>query len=93
MTTFQKAFAATAIPLILLSVISTGGAYYENLYVVWFIGALGWLVALIAVIVTALMKKDQVSSGILAGFGVGFLALFISCFANLSTVNLNLNGG
>jgi hypothetical protein len=31
MTTFQKAFAATAIPLVLLSLISTGGAYSENL--------------------------------------------------------------
>jgi len=87
MTTFQKAFAATAIPLVLLSLVSTGGAWNENLYFVWGIALLGWLIALVAVFVAAIMKKDEVTSGILAGFGIGFLALFVSCFANLSTIN------
>jgi hypothetical protein len=86
-TTFQKSFVATAVPLVLLSLISTGGAFSESLYGLWFLAALAWLVALVAVIVTAFAKKDDVSSGILAGFGVGFLALFVTCFANLSTLD------
>jgi hypothetical protein len=86
-TTFQKSFVATAGPLVLLSLISTGGAYNENLYVVWFLAAFAWLVALVAVIVTAIAKQDDISSGILAGFGVGFLALFVSCFANIGTID------
>jgi hypothetical protein len=83
MTTFQKAFAWTAVPLVALSLLSTAGTWQQGLYFVWAFALLAWLITLGAVIAFAIAGKQEVSSGVLAGFGVGFLALFVSCFVNL----------
>jgi len=84
MTAFQKAFVWTAIPLVALSLVSTAGAWQEGLYFVWALALLAWLITLGAVIAFAIAGKRETSSGVLAGFGVGFLALFVSCFVNLN---------
>ena len=80
MTTFQRAFASTAIPIIALSILSTG-----DLYFVWFLAAFIGVIALFTAIGFAIGGKRSTASGTLAGFGVGFLALTVTCFANLAT--------
>lgn len=88
MTTFQKAFAWTAIPLVVLSVASTGGVWTQGiLYAFWFIAFLGWLIALFVAAGFGIAGKPQVAAGIMAGFAVGFVALSVTCFANLNVIN------
>ena len=80
---FRKAFAWTAFPIITLSVISVSG-----LYPLWFLAAAIWvgapLVAIFAAVARAPGERTS-ASGILAGFGVGAIALATTCFANLAT--------
>ena len=85
---FRKAFAWTVIPIVALSVVSTAGAAEVNIYSLWFAGVgLGLLAPLVA-IGFAIARKRRAASGILAGFGVGILALALTCFANLSTQDI-----
>jgi hypothetical protein len=84
---FWLAFAWTAFPIVLVSVVSTAGAADDGLYFLWFVGVVLGLIAPLAAIGFAFAHKGRVASGILAGFGVGVLALALTCFANLSTLD------
>ena len=87
---FRNAFAWTAIPIIAVSVVSTAGAAADGFYFLWFAGVgLGLLAPLVA-IGFSIAHKGRAASGILAGFAVGILALALTCFANLSTFDLDL---
>lgn len=83
---FRKAFAYTTIPIIALSILSLAGAAVEGLYFVWYIAIFMWVLAIVATIGFALIHRSRTASGILAGIGVGFLALGATCFANISII-------
>ena len=90
---FHKAFAWTAIPIVALSVFSTAGAGIEGFYFGWFAAAAIWVIALLVAITVAVARapgERRSASGILAGIGVGAIALATTCFANLATFDLQL---
>ena len=85
MTGFQRAFAGTAGLLTALSLASTAGRFLDLLYLLWMVGAFGWIVLLGLGITFIFFKSDRLlAAGILAGWAVGFLALTVSCFVNLT---------
>jgi hypothetical protein len=84
MTDFKKGLLATAIPLVLLGLLSTAGPAFNGLYIAWFLGALGWLGAFITMLVLAISGRQRYVAGIVTGLALGFLALFTTCFVNLS---------
>jgi len=89
-----KAFAWTAIPIVALSIVSTAGAAYgvsgvrfwQGFYLVW-VGAAGVsLVATIAMFVLYARGRRESASGILAGVGVGVLAVGTTGLVNFATI-------
>ena len=93
MTVFWKAFAWTAVPIVALSIVSTaaavgevsGSALWLGFYLVY--GAAGvWLVATIAMVVLYSRGTRESASGILAGIGVGVLALGTTGLVSFATI-------
>jgi hypothetical protein len=90
---FNKAFALTAIAIVLLSLLSTAGAVgrgSEILYFAWYVAAVVWVMALGGLVVLVSLRstrRREIVSGVLAGMAVGVLALAATCFANLNTFN------
>ena len=89
-----KAFAWTAVPIVALSIVSTAGAAYGvsgvqfwvGFYLVW-LGAAGvWLVASIAMVVLYARGTRERASGVLAGVGVGVLAVGTTGLVNFATI-------
>ena len=89
-----KAFAWTAIPIVALSIVSTAGAaagvsgsaFWFGFYLVW-LGSVGvWLVATTATGVLYARGKRESASGVLAGVGVGVLALGTTGLVNFATI-------
>ena len=89
-----KPFAWTAIPIVALSIVSTAGAAYGvsgvqfwiGFYLVWFGVAGVWLVATTAMVVLYARGKRESASGVLAGVGVGVLALGTTGPVNFATI-------
>ena len=89
-----KAFAWSALPIVALSILSTAGAVYgvsgDKFWVgfclVWFGAAGVWLVATIVVVVLYTRGKRESASGVLAGIGVGVLALGTTGPVNFATI-------
>jgi len=80
---FRKALLWTAIPIVALSVMSTALPWFA--IIVWFGAAACFVAAIVAAIVYANTKgKRQITAGILAGAGIGIVALGVSCFAILA---------
>ena len=97
MTVFWKAFASTAIPIVALSIVGTaatveevsGSALWLGFYLVY--GAAGvWVVATIAIVVLYARGTRESASGILAGIGVGFLALGTTGLVNCASIQAGL---
>ena len=94
MTDFRKAFARTAIPIVTLSIVSTAGAgygvsgdkFWVGFYLVWYVAAGLWLLAAIAMAALYARGKKESASGVLAGAGVGVLAVGTTGLVNLATV-------
>ena len=94
MTVFWKAFAWTTIPTVILSIVSVAGAGYGisgvkfwlGFYVVWYVAAGVWLIATTAMIVLYARGKREKASGVLAGVGVGVIAVGITGFVNVVTI-------
>ena len=92
MTVFWKAFVWAAIPIVALSIVSTaaavgvsGSAFWLGFYLVY--GAAGlWLVATIAKFVLYARGKRESASGVLAGVGVGVLAVGTTGLVNFATI-------
>lgn len=92
MTTFGKAFAATAVTIVALSIVSRVGtavqgtmsSYYSGFWVVLYVAAGIWVLGLFMGIVLGLAGRRAIANGILAGIGVGFFALVATCSANLA---------
>ena len=92
-----KAFAWTAIPIVALSIVSTAGAAYGvsaqswlGFYLVWFGAAVVLLVATIAIVVLYAKGARESASGMLAGIGVGLLALGTTGLVNFATIQAGL---
>ncbi len=89
-----KAFARTAIPIVALSIVSTAGAAYgvsgvkfwSGFYLVWYVAAGLSLVAAIAMVALYAKGKKESASGILAGVGVGVLAVGTTGAVNVATI-------
>ena len=89
-----KAFTWTAIPIVTLSIVSTAGAEYGvsgakfwlGFYLVWLVAAGVWLVANIAIVVLYARGKRESASGVLAGVGVGVLAVGTTGLVNFATI-------
>ena len=79
MSDFRKALIFTAIPIVVLSLISLAGFIIVSLAAT----AL-WVIAIVAAIVFAVKGRRTTAAGIFAGIGIGIVALGATCFANLS---------
>ncbi len=83
MSDFRKALLWTAIPIIVLSVVSMTRIFFG---LFWF-APLGLLVlAILACIGFAIAHKRQIATGILAGIGIGIVGLGLTCFAQISGI-------
>ena len=93
MTVFWKAFASAAIPVVALSIVSTaavvgevsGSVLWLGFYIVYGAASV-WLVATIAMVVLRTRDKRESASGVLAGVGVGVLALGTTGLVNFATI-------
>ncbi len=84
---FRKALAATAIPVVALGVIGSAGLALGASWLmggVLTISSVGLFAAFVVAIVFAIRGKRQTAAGILAGIGIGIVALGATCFANMS---------
>ena len=94
MTIFHKAFAWTAIPVVTLSIVSTAGAGYGvsgvkfwlGFYFVWYVAAVLWVAAAIAMVALYAKGKKESASGVLTGVGVGVLAVGTTGAVNVATI-------
>jgi len=87
MNDFRKALAWTAIPIVVVSILSTferlGWYFSFPMSFAWF-GAAGlWVLAIIVAAGFALTGKRQAVSGMVVGIAIGILALGVTCFANI----------
>ena len=83
---FRIAFLATAIPIVVLSLISLGGAgsyMGTGLQFAWVIGAGFFAAALLTAIVLSIVGKGEIAGGIWAGIAIGIVTLGVTCFANI----------
>jgi hypothetical protein len=86
MTDFRKALLWTAIPLVGLALVSTGGTFTPDLYFVWALDLVALLIALVVSIILVVTGRVDLSSGVIVGCAIGFLALAVTCFANVNTM-------
>lgn len=90
---FAKAFWITFGLIGGLSLLSTAGAIDQNgplgaIYVAWFFAVVAWLAAVMMGLGMLFARNKQAGAGVLAGAALGFLALAVTCFANLATVQI-----
>ena len=81
MSNYRKALLFTAIPIVVLSLVSLGSKHAEvnrGLGISWLIAGTIWLIALLAVVGFRLKKRKEIASGILAGAGIGFASLALT---------------
>ena len=86
---FLTGFLAASVPIGALALLSTlGDANTDDAVVLlWFAGALLWLVGLVAILMRFRGSDVQITrAGILAGLLVAFLILGYTCVANTSEV-------
>ncbi len=89
-----QAFVWTAIPIVTLSIVSTAGAEYGvsgvkfwvGFYFVWYVAVAVWLAASVAMVVLYATGKRESASGVLAGVGVGVLAVGTTGLVNFATI-------
>jgi len=78
MNNFSKALMITAIPIVVLSVVSAIVSFGSGLALI----IVGLLVAVLVVAIVYTRKGEkQIAAGIWAGFGIGIVAFGVSCFA------------
>jgi tetratricopeptide (TPR) repeat protein len=98
---FRKGFARTAIPIVALSIASTVGVAAGVNYVatelgwslfliVWLLAAAAWLGAIVATVILYGRGQRWLASGVLAGVGIGVIALGATLFANVATIGWGL---
>ena len=92
MSPFVKAMIFTAVPIVALSAISMVGVAANQhsgatigWALLWFLPAIIAFVVLMGSIVHFVQGERQIAAGMLAGFGIGVVALGGSCFAIVSS--------
>jgi hypothetical protein len=96
MSDFRKALLWTAIPIVLLNLISMGLVFYDRYGAVGrdveressaiglsFYAVLYLGGAFIGAIIYGARGKRSIASGMWAGIGIGIISLGVSCFANI----------
>ena len=93
MSDFRKALLWTAIPIVVLSLLSTILSFYdrsgspdknvERTLGLWFLAVYYLVGAAIGAIIFGIISKRTIASGIWAGIGIGIISLGVTCFANL----------
>jgi hypothetical protein len=76
-----KALLITAIPIVVLSLISLGSKHADinrGLGISWLIAGDLWLIALLTAVGFRLKKRKEIALGILAGAGIGFASLALT---------------
>lgn len=97
MSDFRKALIWTAVPIVVIGIISVLGGVlqrvgvpysYDSYYLrfAWFGAAACWLLAVLVATGFAIAGRRQIASGMFAGIAIGILALGVTCFANMATV-------
>ncbi len=89
MNDFTKGLIGAAVPIGLLSLLSTGGAggpAASGLYYLWFLAGVLWIIAVLVGVGFSVGGRGQAAAGVFTGVAIGFLALFTTCLANLNTV-------
>ena len=80
MSDFKKGLIWTAVPRSVVSILGILGA-------VWFAALVLWIIALVVGIICAIKVHSRaLGSGILAGVGISFVVLMITCFVNLNSL-------
>ncbi len=83
---FKIALLSTAVPVVGLSIVSSAVSGSDDgrpTAFGWGAAAGLWLIALVAGAGFGLARKHEIASGIVAGIGIGAIALAATCFANL----------
>ena len=82
----RKALVWTAIPIVVLCVVSTTGAAYEAFYWVWYMAAGAWLLAIAVTVVLYARGARESATGVLYGIGIGILPLFTTGLINFAII-------
>ncbi len=80
MSPFVKALVFTSVPIVAVSVISALPVV-ETIGLLWFLAVIVAIGFLIAAAVNFARGNRQIAAGILAGVGIGAVALGLTCFA------------
>jgi len=77
----NKAFLFTAIPIVLISLISLFSKQPDlnrGLGIAWLVAGVIWLIALLTALALYLKKRRELALGILAGAAAGFASLVVT---------------
>ena len=88
MSTRNKAFLFTAIPILLVSVISLFSKESDlnkDLGIAWLVAGGVWIIALLTALGLYLNKKKEIALGMLAGVAAGFASLVITMIILIAT--------
>jgi len=88
MSDFRKALLQTAIPIVVLSLLSTLSYWIAAFVALWFIAAFIVLIALGRAIFSLVTGERGRAAGIFTGIAIGIISTSASCFANLSNIEL-----
>jgi hypothetical protein len=81
MSNLRKAIIITAIPIVVLSLVSLGSKHADlnkGLGIAWLVAGDLWLIALITAIVLSFKKSKEIVSGILIGLAIGAFSLGVT---------------
>jgi peptidoglycan/LPS O-acetylase OafA/YrhL len=88
LSTRNKAFLFTAIPIVLISLVSLFSKQPDlnkGLGIAWLIAGTIWLLALLAAFGLYIEKRKEIALGILAGAAAGFASLAITILVFIAT--------
>ena len=71
---FRKALIFTAIPIVILSLVSLGGRstdFTEGLGIAWLVAGGLWIIAVLTAISFAIIRRREIASGMLVGVAIG----------------------
>jgi predicted permease len=89
---FWKGVLWFGAPIVILSVLSTGGQAVRQadaqivFFSLWALAVVMWLVAFIGAIVFHVRRRTDIGNGALVAMGIGAVTLFGTCVYNLSSV-------
>ena len=76
-----KALLFTAIPIVVLSLISLFSKQPDlnkGLGIAWIVAGVAWIIAILVGLIFRFRKNREISSGILAGVAIGFASLALT---------------